>query len=731
MGQAEVPQEVLDPGLSALVMIAYFHGIPADISQLRHASGLGEQPFTRDDLLLAAKSLGLKTRAVTLRPDRFSNTPLPALMLDGEGKHFILARVADDGKALIQEGGAPQPAIITVAEVMARSAGKALLFASRASMAGELARFDFSWFIPAIVKYRRFLLEVLAVSMILQVVGLVSPLMFQVVMDKVLVNRAFSTLNVVCLALLVSSVFEVLLTGLRNYVLAHTTNRIDVELGARLFRHLLALPLGYFAARRVGDTVARMRELENIRNFLTGQALTAAIDFVFSILFIGVMCLYSVWLTLIVVASLPLYALISGLLNPLFRQRLNDKFARGADNQSLLVETVSGMETVKAMAVEPQFVRKWDNQLAAYVAAGFRVSNLGNVGQQLIQLVGKLVTVITLFFGAKLVIDGKLTVGQLVAFNMMAQRVAMPVLRLAQLWQDFQQVGLSMQRLGDILNTRTELPASRQALPPIAGAIVFDDVRFRYKPDSPLVLKGVTLDIAAGQVIGIVGRSGSGKSTLTKLLQRLYLPEHGRISIDGADLTLADPAWLRRQVGVVLQENLLFNRSIRDNIALSDPGAPLDLVIRAAKLAGIHDSISELPQGYDTPVGEHGTGLSGGQKQRIAIARALITNPRILIFDEATSALDFETERVIQNNMQAITRGRTVIIIAHRLSAVRQANRIIAMDKGIIVESGTHEELLAQGGYYAHLIDLQNDSQGNGTGAQTTAAQAAAAGSPT
>lgn len=419
------------------------------------------------------------------------------------------------------------------------------------------------------------------------------------------------------------------------------------------------------------------------------------------------MCLYSVSLTLVVVISLPMYAVISGLLNPIFRQRLNQKFARSADNQSLLVETISGIETVKAMAVEPQFTHRWDQQLAAYVAAGFRVTTLGNVGQQMVQLVGKLVTVVTLFLGAKLVIEGKLTVGELIAFNMMSQRVSGPVLRLAQLWQDFQQVGISMQRLGDILNTRTELPQSRQALPSISGAIQFDDVRFRYAPDGPLVIKGVTFSVMPGQVVGIVGRSGSGKSTLTKLLQRLYLPEHGRISIDGHDLSLADPAWLRRQVGVVLQENLLFNRSIRDNIALTDPGATLDEVIKVARLAGIHEVITELPQGYDTRVGEHGSGLSGGQKQRIAIARALLSNPRILVFDEATSALDYETERVIQNNMQLIGRGRTVVIVSHRLSAVRHADRILAMDKGQVVEMGKHEELLAQRGYYAHLVSLQ------------------------
>lgn len=451
-----------------------------------------------------------------------------------------------------------------------------------------------------------------------------------------------------------------------------------------------------------------MRELENIRSFLTGQALTAVIDLFFSFIFLAVMCAYSTWLTLVVVISLPVYAAISTTLNPVLRRRLNEKFARSADNQSFLVETISGAETVKSMAVEPQFTRRWDSQLAAYVAAGFRVSELGNIGQQLIQLVGKLVTLVTLYFGAKLVIDGKLSVGELIAFNMMSQRVAAPVLRLAQLWQDFQQIGISMGRLGDILNSRTELPQSRQSLPAIRGDISFQNIRFRYRPDGPTILDDVSLDIRAGEVIGIVGRSGSGKSTLTKLLQRLYVPEHGRVRIDGIDLALADPAWLRRQIGVVLQENLLFNRSIRENIAVTDPGISLEAVIHAARLAGAHDFVSEMQEGYDTIVGEQGSNLSGGQRQRIAIARALVTNPRILIFDEATSALDFETERIIQNNMRAMCQGRTVIIIAHRLTSVRHADHIVAMDKGKIVERGAHEQLLGLGGYYSHLVSLQN-----------------------
>lgn len=695
-----------DAGLAALVDIARFHGIAADAAQLRHDAAIAGA-FDATDLVLVARRLGMKARIVALRAASISRTPLPALVLDREGRHFILAKT--DGKtALVMEPGAVAPTVCLLEEILARSSGTMILFASRASIAGELARFDFSWFIPAIIRYRRLLLEVLGVSLVLQLFGLVSPLMFQVVMDKVLVNRTYSTLNVVCITLLASSVFEVALTGLRNYVFTHTTNRIDVELGARLFRHLVALPLAYFGARRVGDTVARVRELENIRNFLTGQALTAIIDLAFSFVFLAVMCVYSVWLTLVVVASLPVYAAVSAFLMPAFRARLNEKFARGADNQAFLVESVSGVETMKAMAVEPQFIRRWESQLAAYVSAGFRVSQLGNLGQQAIQLVGKLVTLATLFFGARLVIDGRLSVGELVAFNMMSQRVSAPVLRLAQLWQDFQQIGISMQRLGDILNTRNELPQSRQALPPIRGNIAFENVRFRYRADAPPVIDGMSLAIRAGEVTGIVGRSGSGKSTLTKLLQRLYVPEHGTVRIDGQDLALADPAWLRRQVGVVLQESVLFNRSVRENIALADPGAPLEIVIRAAQLAGAHDFVCELPEGYDSLVGEHGGNLSGGQRQRLAIARALLGNPRILIFDEATSALDFETERILRENMKAICAGRTVIIIAHRLSAVRHADRIIAMDRGRIVEQGNHDTLLAHGGYYAHLVSLQD-----------------------
>jgi len=459
----------------------------------------------------------------------------------------------------------------------------------------------------------------------------------------------------------------------------------------------------------VGDSVARVRELENIRNFITSSALTLVIDLFFTFVFIAVMAYYSLFLTALVLFSFPFYIAISAGVTPLFRARLDEKFNRGAENQSFLVESIGGIETLKAMAVEPQMQRRWEEQLAGYVQSSFRVTNIGNWASQGVQLISKLVTAAVLFFGARAVIDGYLTVGELVAFNMLASRVAQPVLRLAQLWQDFHQARLSVARLGDILNTIPE-PAftpGRTALPAINGNISLEHISFRYRIDGPEILHDININITAGQVVGIVGPSGSGKSTLTKLVQRLYLPESGRVLVDGVDLAMVDVAWLRRQVGVVLQENVLFNRSIRDNIALINPGMETEYVIEAAKLAGAHDFILELPEGYDTIVGERGANLSGGQRQRIAIARALISNPRILIFDEATSALDYESERIIQENMRQIVQGRTVLIIAHRLSAVRDCHRIITIEKGRIVEDGSHDELVRTNGRYASLLRMQ------------------------
>jgi subfamily B ATP-binding cassette protein HlyB/CyaB len=698
-------QQATDPGLAALVMMMQFQGVAADAAQIRHR--IGSHAIGVPDMLRCAKDYGLKVRAFTTTWSRLAGTPMPALAILNDGSYLLLGKIGED-KLLVQ---APheRPRQLTRQELEAIWGGRLVLMTKRRSLTDLARRFDVTWFVGAIHKYRHRLAEVLLASFFLQLFGLVSPLFFQVVIDKVLVHRSISTLDILLIGLVAITLFEGVLGTLRTYVFSHTTNRIDVELGARLFRHLLALPIGYFQSRRVGDSVARVRELENIRTFLTGSALTLVIDLFFTAVFIAVMYLYSPLLTWIVLASIPFYVLISAAATPLFRERLQEKFKRGAENQAFLVESVAGVETLKAMAVEPQMQRRWEEQLASYVTASFKVISLGNTSSNLVQMVSKLVMAAILYLGAKLVIDGGLTVGELVAFNIFAGRVSQPVLRLAQLWQDFHQARLSIERLGDILNTTAEptYNPQRAALPPIRGNLTFEHVTFRYRPDRPETLHDICLEIKAGQTIGVVGASGSGKSTLAKLAQRLYVPESGRVLVDGVDLALVDPAWLRRQMGIVLQENVLFNCSIRENIALADPTIPMERVIAAARLAGAHDFILELPEAYDTVVHERGSSLSGGQRQRVAIARALVSNPRILILDEATSALDYESERVIQQNMRAISKDRTVIIIAHRLSAVRHADRIITVDHGRVVEDGTHEKLVHKGGRYASLFHSQ------------------------
>ena len=696
----------VDSGLEALVTLLHFQGVAADREQIRHR--LGTNKIGASEILRCAKDFGLKARSCRTSWPRLAKMPLPAIAGLRDGRFMVLAKAGED-EVLVQSPQNSRPAMMTRAELLELWDGDLILMTRRVGLSDIGRRFDITWFLGAIHKYRRLLSEVLFASFFLQMFALVSPLFFQVVIDKVLVHRSLSTLDVLVIGLVAISMFETVLGILRTYLFAHTTNRIDVELGARLFNHLLALPMAYFQARRVGDSVARVRELENIRNFLTSSALTLAIDLLFTVVFLAVMFAYSPLLTWIVLGSFPFYIAISAGMTPLFRRRLDEKFRRGAENQAFLVESVTGIETVKAMAVEPQMQRRWEEQLAGYVSASFRVLSLGNTASQLVQFISKVVTAGILYFGARLVIEGGLSVGELVAFNILAGRVSAPVLRLAQIWQDFHQARLSVQRLGDILNTTAEptFTPSRARLPAIRGNISFDHVTFRYRVNGREVLHDVSFDVPAGQMVGIVGPSGSGKSTFAKLVQRLYVPESGRVMIDGVDLAMADPWWLRRQIGVVLQENVLFNRSVRENIALADPAMSMERIIAAATLAGAHEFILELDEGYDTIVGERGSTLSGGQRQRMALARALISDPRILIFDEATSALDYESERIIQHNMKEIAKGRTVLIIAHRLSTVRAADRIVTLEHGRLVEDGTHDALIKTGGRYAALHRLQ------------------------
>ncbi len=701
----------IDSGLKALCLVAGYYRIAAQPEVISKQLALGELAGA-DDLLRAAKIVGLKARHVSaVSPTRLSALPTPAIAYQTDGGFAIFAGATSSGELRLVDPTTMETREVDAAELLRLTGGCFILLQRKFLGAGASTTvFGFRWFLPSIWRYRRSLGHVLIASLFIQLFALVTPMFFQVVVDKVLAHRSYSTLTVLVVGLVTIGLFDVVLQYLRTYALTHTTSRIDVELGRRLFRHLLNLPLSYFETRAAGQTVARMRELETIREFLTGQGLFSGLDFIFTFVFIAVLFAYSTTLAWVVVASIPFYVAIGFLIRPFLRERIDEKFDRGAYSQQLLVESVVGMQTLKASAIEPVVASQWEERLAAYVRSSFLAAMLAAKGQNAIQYINKLTSAALLMLGAQAVIDGSLSVGALVAFNMIAGQVSQPILRLSQLWQDFQQVQISVTRLADILNAPAEpRPLQPVALPKPRGAIGFKNVSFRYSPNGPEILKTINLDIQPGEVIGIVGPSGSGKSTLTKLMQRFYIPDTGQVFVDGQDIAQVDPAWLRSHVGVVLQENLLFNRTIHDNIALSNPAMSREAVISLARLSGADEFIAKLPNGYDTMIEERGANLSGGQRQRIAIARALSTNPPMLILDEATSALDYDSERIVLANMRQIVRGRTVIIIAHRLATVRACNRIIGMSEGRIVEVGTHDQLLARtDGLYAHLWRLQN-----------------------
>jgi subfamily B ATP-binding cassette protein HlyB/CyaB len=711
--RTETNKPVTPAGLRALCGIAAYYQIAASADHLAKELALDEGEADERDLVRAAKAIGLKARIVPrASAARIAAAPTPAMLRLKSGAYRLLGEKPGNGLIRVIDPVEKSARDLDPDRFAAETEPTLILVARHFLGVGADPRtFGFMWVAPSLWRYRRPLAHVLIASFFVQIFALVSPLFFQVVIDKVLTHRGYSTLFVLVGGLALIGLFDVALQYLRTYALSHTTNRIDVELGQKLFRHLSRLPVSYFETRATGQTVARVRELETIRAFLTGQGLFSALDLLFTFVFFAVLLAYSWKLTLVVLATIPLYLLIAAVARPLLRERLNEKFNRCAESQQFLVEAIVGMQTIKASAVEPVVGRQWEERLAAYVRSAFDTTMLGAKGQNAIQYVSKLSTALLLLFGAKAVIDGELTVGELVAFNMIAAQVGQPVLRLSQLWQDFQQVQVSVERLGDILNAAVEpTPGQRVHLPPPRGMVEFRNVTFRYRPGAPLVLKQISMCLNPGAVVGIVGPSGSGKSTLTKLIQRFYIPEEGQVLLDGMDLAQADPAWLRSHIGVVLQENLLFNRSIHDNIALANPAMQRPRVMAVARLAGADEFISKLPQGYETMIEERGANLSGGQRQRIAIARALATNPPMLIFDEATSALDYESERIIQQNMRQIVKGRTVFIIAHRLAAVRDCDIIVGMIDGRLVEAGTHDELLRnRQGLYARLWAMQSD----------------------
>lgn len=627
-----------------------------------------------------------------------------------DGKYILLLNWSSE-KWMILNPESGQPEMIDEVALLNSIVKDVIIIGKRTSKMDDngVKKFGFAWFVPTILKYKWQFISVLISVFVIQILGILTPLMTQVVVDKVLSHRAMNTLYTIALGIFIVYLYELILSLCKGYLFVHTTNKIDVTLSARLFKHLFSLPLKYFESRRVGETVARVRELDQIRSFLTGTPLSSMIDVMFIIVYIVVMFFYSTELTVIVIASIPVFAILSLIVTPLFKNSLDRKFETGANAQSFLVESINGIQTVKSFALEEKFEEKWGDLQADYVKAGYNTSIISQTSGAIANFIQHVVDLFVLVFGAKAVISGMMTIGQLVAFRMLSGRVSGPVLRLVQLWQEYQQASLSVKRIGDIFNSPVEIKSENRInnLPELQGKIRFDNVRFRYRINGSDVLHGISFELEENKIYGLVGRSGSGKSTISKLVQRLYIPQSGKITVDGLDVSLIAPHMLRRQIGVVLQENFMFSGTVAENISIHCPECSIEKIIETAKIAGAHNFIMELEQGYDTVIGEKGISLSGGQKQRIAIARAIINNPRILIFDEATSALDYESESIIQKNLKDICKGRTVLIIAHRLSTLAFADEIMVIDRGELKESGSHMELMSMNGLYAYLYNQQ------------------------
>ena len=633
---------------------------------------------------------------------------VPSMTRLKNGAWIVLGTISDEAVFFL-DAERNKPFAVPMTQFLQIWGGEILTFKPVLTWENVRRKYNLDWFYSVILHYKRLFGEVLLASLFLQCMGVALPLFTQVVVDKVISNDGMSTLTVLGIAMAIFAVVQSILNGVRTYIMNHTSTKLDAILGTRLFRHLISLPAPYYEHRRVGDTLMRIGALGGVRNFLTGTTLTTMLDAVFSVVFVAVMFYYSVKLTLISLIVVPLFLAQTFLAMPVYQRKIEEVWRTGAARQAFLIEAVTGMQTVKALAVEPQFMKRWEKLICRFVQANFDTASFSlliNGGNSAIRTVANLVI---LWVGGYMVMNGEFTLGQLIAYQMISAQAINPLVQILTLWPSAQQTFLSLERLGDILNSKREpvLEASPPGLYVIKGDIEVKDVTFRYRLDLPPAVKNVSFSIKAGEKIGVVGRSGSGKSTLTSLIQKIYFPESGSIKVDGTDLREADYPWLRRQLGVVMQDNYLFDGSIRENISAGKPTASMGEVMHAAEIAGAHEFILELDEGYDTRVGERGAGLSGGQRQRIAIARALLTDPRILIFDEATSALDYEAERIVMKNIHKIAADRTMIIVAHRLTTVEHCDRIIVMDHGEIAEIGSHKELLAKGGIYAKLYNQQ------------------------
>lgn len=671
------------------------------------ARTLRDTSFTWDAAIRFARRCKFHATLHTITFDELKEMPTPAVIRFQSGKYALLG-VHSDEVVFFLDMERDQPLAMPVTQFREVWTGEVLVLTPKLTWKALREKYNLDWFYEVIWHYRRLFGEVLVASFFLQAMGILMPLFTQVVVDKVIGNDGLSTLTVLGVSMLVLLFMQSGLTYLRTYILNFATTKLDAILGTRLFRHLISLPVPYYEHRRVGETMLRVNMMAGIRQFLTGTTLTTMLDALFSVVFVAVMLYYSVKLTVIALVIIPLFLFQTILVIPIYQKKLREAFGALSAQRSFLVEAVTGMATVKALAIEPQFIRRWETTLARYVGKNFHLQSLALVINSTNGIIQTISTLLIFWFGGYMVMENTFTLGQLIAFQMLSAQAVGPLVRIFSLWPQIQETAFGLTALGDILHSHVEpvlAPVQPQAA--MRGAIELQDVTFRYRLDLPPALSHVSLKIEAGQKIGIVGRSGSGKSTLASIIEKIYLPDSGTVTIDGNDLKTTQYPWIRQQMGVVMQDNYLFDGSIRDNIAAGRPAASMAEVMQAAQLAGAHEFILELDEGYDTRVGERGAGLSGGQRQRIAIARALLTNPRILIFDEATSALDYESEKQVMKNIEGIGGDRTMLIIAHRLVTVEHCDRIVVIDHGHIAEIGTPQELLQQDGIYRKLYEQQ------------------------
>ena len=706
----------LEEPFSCLRMLARHFDLPfrKDVIQriLNNQLQTGNESIIKLQTLAAILDI-LGLRASGLQPNSeelLSRAPFPAILMLKNTPIIIWESSKD--KVLISDPREEQKWVETKFLFEVSKAEELSLLCIEKNANAPKARFGLSWFIPSIKKHKGALAQVVITSFFVQLLGLFNPLLIQQIIDAVISQGNYSSLNVLGTLLIAMALAQALLGSLRTYLFSDTTNRIDISLGASIINHLLRLPLSYFAKRPVGEVSSRIGELERIRSFLTGTALTVLLDAIFSFIYIGVMLLYSVPLTIAALGVVPLFIALTVAVSPIIRRQLREGAEANARVQSHLVETLAGMETVKGQGMELPSEWRWEQLYGGQIEAGFRNTITSTAAGSANQFLGQVSGLIIIWYGAILVLDGKLTLGQLIAFRILSGYVTSPLLRLASLWQNFQETALSLERLSDVVDHPEEIEITGENLPPIPpikGSINYDSVSFRFSNSGPMQLLNVNLSIDKGSFIGIVGSSGSGKSTLLKLLTKLYEPENGTIRIDNYDISKVDLYSLRSQIGVVPQDSLLFDGSVQANIGLTRPDANFEDIQKAAKIACADDFIETLPSGYSSSVGERGSALSGGQRQRIAIARMVLKRPKLLILDEATSALDVDTEQRLTRNLAEEYKESTVLFITHRLGSLKHADKIFVMHEGSLVEEGNHETLIALSGRYATLYKQQEN----------------------